>query len=106
MGELRDEPSTAGLWVKIFGGQATFDSSYKTGFAEIQLGADKHNVYEDFELFAGGLFGASYYNLSDTLSGKMNGISGCLYKLYFQKWLLCGFDRKISTLQKRLLPHS
>ena len=85
MGELRDEPSTAGLWVKVFGGQATFDSSYKTGFAEIQLGADKHNVYEDFELFAGGLFGASYYNLSDTLSGKMNGISVGAYTSFIFK---------------------
>lgn len=85
MGELRDEPSTAGLWVKVFGGQATFDSSYKTGFTEIQLGADKHNVYEDFELFAGGLFGASYYNLSDTLSGKMNGISVGAYTSFIFK---------------------
>ena len=85
MGELREEPSTAGLWVKVFFVQATFDSSYKTGFAEIQLGADKHNVYEDFELFAGGLFGASYYNLSDTLSGKMNGISVGAYTSFIFK---------------------
>lgn len=79
MGELRDESSIAGLWVKVFGGEATFDSSYKTGFAEIQIGADKHNVYEDFELFVGGLLGASYYNLSNTLNGKMNGINAGIY---------------------------
>lgn len=85
MGELRDEPSVAGLWVKVFGGQATFDSSYKTGFAEIQIGADKHNTYEDFELFAGGLLGATYYNLSDTLSGKMSGLSVGAYTSFIFK---------------------
>lgn len=85
MGELRDEPSVAGLWVKVFGGQATFDSSYKTGFAEVQIGADKHSTYEDFELFAGALLGVSYYNLSDTLSGKMNGISAGAYTSFIFK---------------------
>lgn len=85
MGELRDEPSSAGLWVKVFGGQSTYASDYKTGFAEVQIGADKHNTYEDFELFAGGLFGASYYNLSDSLSGTMNGISVGAYTSFIFK---------------------
>ncbi|WP_084340146.1 autotransporter outer membrane beta-barrel domain-containing protein [Helicobacter pametensis] len=76
MGELRNDPTSVGVWTRIFNGRQTlnFNHSNQSNYTTAQVGVDKRLAYSDSSLYIGGAL-AYTHNQSDFQNQRVESLS-------------------------------
>lgn len=81
MGEIKNEKTKVGTWARVYGGQTSYNHSFKTDFYEIQAGVDGRKNFDDYSLLIGVVFNTSKHLAKNNslINNSVEGIGGGIY---------------------------
>lgn len=80
MGDLRDAPGDAGLWLRIMNGAGSGEAGYADNYTHLQSGVDKQHPLNGAQMFTGVLMSYTRSNASSpAFSGNTRSLGGGIY---------------------------